>query len=234
MTRTAAVLLLGPLAWSCSAEAPERDRGRELFEQRPAHSSSLNGYSCSSCHAESSPGSRRMPGAALAGAVARPSFWGGQEGELLDAINACRSFFMYESTSLEASDADAVALYSFLDELTPRDERPVPFTVVRDVLDLPRGNAEAGKPLYEAACATCHGRMHDGAGALLARVPILPEETLAEHAEFSARVQRLVFIEKTRHGGFLGYGGAMPPFSVEVLSDAELADILEALGLFGG
>ena len=33
-----------------------------------------------------------------------------------------------------------------------------------------------------------------------------------------------------RHGGFLGYGGEMPPFSVEKLSDAELADLIEYLG----
>ena len=38
-----------------------------------------------------------------------------------------------------------------------------------------------------------------------------------------------VFLEKTRHGGFLGYGGDMPPFSEEVLPDSVLADIVQAL-----
>jgi len=61
----------------------------------------------------------------------------------------------------------------------------------------------------------------------------LPEDTLAEHAGYSLRSQRLVFIEKIRHGLFLGYGGDMPPFSKEQLSDAEISDVLEALGVFG-
>jgi thiosulfate dehydrogenase len=40
-----------------------------------------------------------------------------------------------------------------------------------------------------------------------------------------------VFVEKTRHGGFLGYGGTMPPFSLNVLSDEDLADLLTFLRL---
>jgi thiosulfate dehydrogenase len=42
-----------------------------------------------------------------------------------------------------------------------------------------------------------------------------------------------VFIEKVRHGGFLGYGGDMPPYSLEVLPDATVSDLLEALGVLG-
>ena len=73
--------------------------------------------------------------------------------------------------------------------------------------------------------------MHTGAGQLSASIPILPDDTLAAHPPptYSPRLQRLVFIEKTRHGLFLGYGGDMPPFSLETLPDASLSDILEAL-----
>jgi thiosulfate dehydrogenase len=46
-------------------------------------------------------------------------------------------------------------------------------------------------------------------------------------------VQRLIFTEKIRHGLFLGYGGTMPPFSSQLLSDAEVSDLLEALGVLG-
>jgi thiosulfate dehydrogenase len=42
----------------------------------------------------------------------------------------------------------------------------------------------------------------------------------------------LVFIEKVRHGGFLGYGGLMPPFSLEAMTDAELGALLSFLGLY--
>jgi thiosulfate dehydrogenase len=96
----------------------------------------------------------------------------------------------------------------------------VAFSVVKD-LDprLPRGDAQRGAPLYAAACASCHGSMHSGKGRLSARIPKLPEDTIAEHADYSLRDQRLVFLEKIRHGGFYGYGGDMPPFSLEALSD---------------
>jgi thiosulfate dehydrogenase len=109
----------------------------------------------------------------------------------------------------------------------------VPFTVVQTVGPLPRGDAERGAELFERACSGCHGALGDGAGALSPRVPVLPDATLADHADYTPADVRLVFVEKVRHGGFFGYGGVMPPFSLEVLSDAELSDVLEALGAFG-
>ncbi len=68
---------------------------------------------------------------------------------------------------------------------------------------------------------------------LLPNAPILPEETLANHPspDYTDEDRRLVFVEKTRHGGFLGYGGQMPLFSAEVLSDVDMADLLAYLGV---
>jgi len=140
---------------------------------------------------------------------------------------------MVASEPLAASDPDAVALYAYLASLQPLAPDAVPFTVVRDIEPLPRGDARGGQNVFNEACLYCHGLMHSGSGRLDERVPTLPEDTLAEHSEFSARVQRLIFIEKTRHGLFLGYGGDMPPFSLEVLSDAQVSDLLEALGVLG-
>jgi thiosulfate dehydrogenase len=74
---------------------------------------------------------------------------------------------------------------------------------------------------------------HSGVGRLSDRVSVLPEDTLTEHAQYSPSVQRLIFIEKIRHGRFLGYGGEMPPFSSELLSDADVADVLEYLSILG-
>jgi len=107
---------------------------------------------------------------------------------------------------------------------------------VRSAIDLPppaiRDEAR-GKALYTAACANCHGDVHTGKGRLAASIPILPEDTIAEHTYLGTlTATRVVFIEKARHGGFLGYGGVMPPFSLEALSDAELADILDYLGVY--
>jgi thiosulfate dehydrogenase len=233
-SRPTALFCAAPLALACASEPSELERGRALFQETWDDGSGLNFYRCATCHAETAGGSsQRLTGAPLAGAIERPSFWGGQEDDLLRAINACRTYFMYANAPLRPDDPDAVALYAFLSELAPRDANPVPFDIVRSVEDLPRGNAASGHDLYASACASCHGRIGDGAGALSRRIPVLPDETLEEHTDFSARAQRLVFIEKTRHGGFLGYGGAMPPFSLAALSDAELSDVLEALRLLG-
>ncbi len=62
---------------------------------------------------------------------------------------------------------------------------------------------------------------------------MLPEDTLRSHSTYDAQSLRLIFVEKIRHGAFLGYGGEMPPFSREALSDTEVSDILETLGVLG-
>jgi thiosulfate dehydrogenase len=216
---------------------PPAERGRALFASAALSPSRLDLFTCATCHDEvpaTAAGAGLVKaGGAMAGVTSRPSFWGGQENDLLRSINDCRALFMEAQTPLDAADADADALYAYLASLTPGDADPVPFTVVRSIADLPRGDATSGQLLFARSCVACHGAMHSGAGRLDARVPVLPDETVAAHAGYSAAAQRLVFIEKIRHGGFLGYGGDMPPFSLEVLPDAAVSDILEALGVLG-
>jgi len=238
-------VLVASLVFGCasagqaSSDGPESDpvaRGQALFESKGFSPSAMNLFRCDSCH-DRAPGASglRKTGASLAGVTLRPTFWGGQEADLLRAIDDCRSTFMYASRPLEPGNADADALYAYLASLEPGDAEPAPFTVVREIENVARGDAARGATTYAAACATCHGAMHTGSGQLSDRVPVLPEDTLLEHAApgYTPRTQRLVFIEKTRHGLFLDYGGDMPPFSLETLADAELADVLEALGVLG-
>jgi thiosulfate dehydrogenase len=208
--------------------------GAALFRSTAVSASSLDLFTCATCH-DTAPGTSTLikPGAPLAGAPERPSFWGGQENDLLRSINDCLIYFMDASAPRAATDPEADALYSYLVSLGPGDSDPVPFTVVKSIDDLPRGDAGHGAAVYTLACSTCHGAMHSGTGQLASRVPVLPEQTLAAHASYSPSGQRQVFIEKVRHGGFLGYGGDMPPFSLQVLSDADLSDLLEALGVLG-
>ena len=215
---------------------PLAEQGETLFASRKLSPSSINLFTCSTCHDARPSGEARIkPGAPLAGATLRSSFWGGQENDLLLSLDACRSTFMNARDPLAADEPQAEALYAYLESLEPGDAGTVPFTVVREIANLPRGDAARGAQVFERACATCHGTPHEGVGRLGLRVPVLPEETLEAHPAptYSARVQRLVFIEKTRHGAFLGYGGFMPPFSTEVLPDANLSDLLEALGVLG-
>ncbi|RYE86129.1 MAG: cytochrome c, partial [Myxococcales bacterium] len=120
-------------------------------------------------------------------------------------------------------------LYAFLDALPATRVDPVPFTVVASVQDVPTGDVARGEALYGQACQSCHGTLHEGAGRLRT-ASRLPEDTIAEHAKYGAAELRLTAIEKIRHGLFLDYGGRMPPFSTETLSDQELGDVLQYLG----
>jgi len=223
---------------SCSnpVESPEGvARGQELFRSRALSPSHINLYTCATCHdvTESASGQVKT-GAVLAGATLRSSFWGGQSNDLLAAIDECRSNFMGASEPLSPDDANAADLYEYLTSLEPGNAETVLFTTVRIIDDpLERGDAVSGAALYDRACGYCHGAIGTATGRLGERVPLLPEEAVAEHEGYTPRQLRLVFIEKVRHGKFFGYGGDMPPFSREVLSDSELADILEALGLTG-
>jgi len=231
-----ALVLAGACGTSPTKHVDGVARGQALFESKELSPSTSNLFTCSTCH-DPTPGQTRIrkTGAALAGATLRATFWDGQEDDLLRAIDDCRSEFMLANAPLEANAADAEALFAYLVSLEPGDANAQPFSVVREVADVPRGDAMHGYVVYAQACEQCHGSMHDGDGRLGDIVPVLPEDTLAVHAPpaYSPRTQRLVFIEKTRHGVFLNYGGEMPPFSLEVLPDTDLADVLEALGVLG-
>lgn len=225
---------LASLACSEAAPITSAEHGRELFFSKQLSPSRLNNYTCANCHATTLAESPVvLTGATMAGVTRRPLFWGGQENDLLRSINACRSYFMAAPEPLPADDPDAQALYAFLLSLEPGDPEPVPFEIVRTIEMLPRGDATTGAGVYTRACSYCHGLMRSGSGRLSDRVPILPEDTIVEHPGYTPRELRLVFIEKIRHGLFLGYGGDMPPFSTQRLSNTDVSHVLETLGMLG-
>ena len=213
------------------------DHGAALFHDSAFVKTSFNSYSCATCHEATAgeAGNTIRVGGSLAGAPKRPSYWNGQEPDLLQAINHCLYYFMLKDTPWTAEDVEARAMYAYLDSLpdTGAGNQAAPFTVVYTVSDAPAGDAAKGEQLYGRACATCHGSAHTGAGRLVERAPVLPEQTLEEHplGEYTALDRRLVFVEKTRHGTFVSYGGQMPPFSSEKLSDQDLGDLLAFFGV---
>lgn len=249
LLRRAAPRLLGLLAAACAlgcevdggtevVHGTAVDHGAALFRDPGIAGTSFNDYACSTCHTVGAPGEGPAvrAGADLRGVVDRPSYWGGTELELLRAINSCLYYYMLRDAPLAADDEQAEALYAYLASLPAgaSGAEPVAFTVIRDVEDLPPGDAAPGGAIYDLACRSCHGVARTGAGRVVERAPILPQQTLSEHPDpdYDDTDRRLVFIEKVRHGGFYGYGGQMPPLSLEKLSDEDLAHLLSFLGLY--
>lgn len=230
--RAVAVVLLAVGCAACAGETTEvvvtaEERGTALFAD-PSLGREGNVVACADCHATTLGGGAGLPGADLENVASRIHWWGGQEDDLLGAVNQCLFWFMGRPTPLADDDPEGVDLYAYLASLDGNDDgAPRPFTI-GEVAWPGEGDAARGAPIYERSCAWCHGAIHTGEGGESPSAPILPEDTLASHplGDYTEETRRLVFVEKVRHGPFFGYGGTMPPFSLEVISDAELADLL--------
>ena len=223
------VLLAG-----CSETITPAEQGAEVAASPKFSKSIYNQFSCATCHAvRAGEGERRMPGAPLAGATARPSYWGGAVLDLFDAVSACYRQFM-QGGRLDRESEEARTLYAYLVSLE-RDPKAitaaVPFTVVRTTAPPAPGDAARGHQSYDRACAGCHGPPRT-ARKQLGESAILPDDTEAAHprsAGYTEETVRQVIVQKIRNGGYLGFTGFMPPFSREVLTDEEIADIITYL-----
>lgn len=242
----AVVAMLGAAVLVAACPAPDAQvekrtaiqHGEDLFRDPKISGTSFNEMSCSTCHAlHAGEDPRVLPtGAPLAGVLSRPTYWGGTTDTLLGSINACLYYFMLANDPWTGEEDEAKAIYAYLESLEaeakPEEKAAQPFTIA-PVSAPTSGDAKHGAILYVQACESCHGLRGSGVNRLVKRAPILPDATLQAHGPptYTDADRRLVFIEKTRHGGFLGYGGQMPPFSEEALSDQDLADLLAYLGV---
>ena len=230
-------LALALLGVGCGGEEPvaAADFGEQLFRDARLSDSDFNDFSCATCHStEPAPGDgKQYAGYSLHDSAFRASWWGGYETRLLDAVNVCYVNFMRGVTPLSEDEPKGRALYEYLVRISPnRDAPALPFTVVKDILEVPpRGSAERGAEVYRAACLECHGELHSGNGRITTSASILPEVT-SEYAEvFPGVAPSLIVTEKVRHGRFFGVGGTMPLYSREALSDEDLGALLAYLGL---
>ena len=149
-------------------------------------------------------------------------------------MNACYVFFMRgEAPGLAPGDPEGDALYEYLVSISPTTPSPaIPLTWQRNIVGLVPGNPASGAQVYDMACRSCHGEVGSGRGRLHSTVTVLgPELSAYYDVEFPGVDHDVLVIEKVRHGQFFGIGGNMPPFALERLSDAELADLIAYLDL---
>jgi thiosulfate dehydrogenase len=206
--------------------------GEQLFNDPQFAGSLYNQASCGTCHAVWEGDRRILPGATMVDAVNRPSYWGGKELRLIDAVSFCYINFMGGPGPLLPEEPRSRALYEYLLTLSRTEHPPpVPLTLTLNAAEVPPGDKRRGEAVYRDACETCHGQAHTGQGRNSPLASILPDVADEYGAIFPGVQPRLVFVEKVRHGPFFGVGGTMPFFSKEVLSDADLGALL--VYLFG-
>lgn len=233
MTRA---LLLVALCAAAGCTQPAREFGALAFHDPTFSGSQFNTFSCHTCHATRLDDPRILSGAPMPGVTARPGWYGGRAQGLFDAVQFCYVSFM-RGSKLEPDEPRARALYEYLDSLRLKSEdkgeteQQVPFTVVGNVADVPRGDPDIGGEVYKRACRDCHGDPHTGQGRNTTRASLLPEVQEDYKQLFPGTNPAVVFVEKVRHGQFFGVGGNMPLYSKEALSDEQLGALLAYLGL---
>lgn len=213
---------------------PAAELGESLFADSSLSTSRFNDYACSTCHGVEPGRPLVLPGRFdsgynLADVAARPNWWGGGSTRLIDAINVCLEEFM-GGRRLQPDEPRARQLLEYLSSASPAAvAEPAPLTIVRQpgALELLAGDPGRGAAVYVAGCQRCHGAARAGAAMTDARTPPLPEPVVRM---FGAQARHVV-VEKVRHGRFFRIGGVMPFYSLEAMSDAQLADLLAFLGL---
>lgn len=211
-----------------------REHGARLFSDPGLADSRFNSFSCATCHAttQAPPPGLLSSGYTLFDTAVRPSWWGGYEARLIDAVNFCFVSFMRGVAPLQPEEDRAKALYEYLASISPSPAaEALPLTIVQDIRDVPRGDPGRGELVYAGACRVCHGALHTGEGQLTPLAVILPEYFSTYPDQFPDVPAAEVVIEKIRHGQFFRVGGTMPPYSLEALGDDDLGALLSYLGI---
>jgi thiosulfate dehydrogenase len=221
---------LGVLALAGCAQ-PAAVYGEQLFNDPSFAGSQFNVWSCATCHGVSGTETRILPGASLVQATRRPTWFGGRETRLIDAVSFCYVYFMRGPAPLSPDEPRSRALYEYLDTLGPKTAAPAqPMTLVLGTADVPRGSKTRGETVYRAACHGCHGDHSTGRGKNSPLASTLPNVADEYPTLFPGTPAALVFVEKVRHGQFFEVGGNMPFYSKEALSDEDLGALLAYLG----
>lgn len=191
------------LSLGCSS-APAQTPSTRANPALPASDKIKNGkrifkaQGCDTCHGVAGQGGSQT-GTRIAGPRISPP---------TQSFSAFASFIREPGAQMPAyngakiSDADLAEVYAFL-KFTGPNQKSAP-----SVAAFSAGNAQNGKTIYTSyGCYECHGRHAEGSVATGPRLSPLP-------------VSLDGFISYVRHPA-----GDMPPYTVKVVSDSELADI---------
>jgi thiosulfate dehydrogenase len=232
MKLAASALIVAVLALASGCTVDALSYGRSLFDDKGLSSAASNAFACSTCHERTATPTRVSSGYTLYDVASRPSWWGGYEINLLDAVNQCVVNFM-RGQALTMRDDKGRALYVYLKSISPDASAPAqPITIVTDIAFVPSGDPKLGATLWSQTCANCHGDPHTGKGRISPQSSLVPDDSV-KTANMLNVDARAIVVEKTRHGKFFNIGGNMAPFSLEALSDEQLGAILGYLEGFG-
>lgn len=179
-----------------------------------------NTFTCATCHAMDDSEGRRRVGHPLGGATSRETFKNGQLDSFEDAANSCLSEWM-TADPWEADDPRMVSLRAFVESGTGAED-DITFEIATPAADLSGGNPDAGREMFNASCAECHGQ--DGLGTQQA---ISVASGTLEPAYIARRVRTSGLPGSQVYEGLTG--GVMPFWSASRLSDTELLDIVAYL-----
>lgn len=225
MVKTFFAIATVALLSGCADGTTALQRGEALFHDPTLSPSTANATTCATCHrTNNEPDTRILAGGSLLGVANRETYFGGRERDLRAAVNYCLRRFMRHPSREPLSETDprGLDLLTYLESLEGPDAS-VPWTVSLIDGTLPAGDATHGATIYDNGCRGCHGDTTTGTGRLTQFIAAIPTDTIEEHAEFA----RVISAQKVRAGAFYGLGGDMAPFSPEVLSDQDLADVIE-------
>ena len=146
------------------------EQGKRIFDQTPVYAAAYvgNKLACSDCHIGSGTVDFAAPMLGLAGLFPMYSKRAGHVISLQNRIQEC--FARSESGKpLPEESAEMHALVAYISSLSGDGEKGKPYKG-RGLVKIPAldGNPAAGKVVYAAQCAACHGK--NGAGV----PPVLP------------------------------------------------------------
>lgn len=219
---------------SKTVDRPAVELGDALFHDHSLSPSVYNRFACSTCHATTpdEPADVTLSGYTLYDSANRADWFLGYSEQYLDAVNFCLVYFM-RGEAIVPGDPNGDALYEYLASISPDGTAPeLQYTFERVLPNIPRGDADHGKELYDRTCRICHGDKDTGSGRISPETTILNATLSADYDTlFPGTPHDSVVIEKIRHGQFYGIGGNMPFFTQEKLSDADVGDLLAYLDI---